>query len=146
MRFIVDANILLHSVNAASRDHGAARTFLDEHWQAGTAWCTTWPVLYEFLRVSTHRNVFARPLEPEEALQFVAALAANPAVSILGDGPRHLESLAKAIGRYPRPAGSIYHDLHTVALMQEYGVNEIITADVGFHRFRGIKVTNPLAG
>ena len=144
MRFIVDANVFIHAVNAASASQPAARAFLDQHWSLMTAWCTTWPILYEFLRVTTHPSVFPRPLEPSQALEFVTRLAQNPSVTLLGGGDAHIETLAKTIGTLRRPSGSIYHDLHTVALMAEYGVPEIITADTGFHRFPGIKVTNPL--
>lgn len=41
--------------------------------------------------------------------------------------------------------GRRVHDAHIFALCLEHGVRELLTADKGFRRFRGIKVTNPFA-
>jgi hypothetical protein len=41
--------------------------------------------------------------------------------------------------------GRRVHDAQIFALCLEHGVRELLTADKGFRRFRGIKVTNPFA-
>ena len=92
-----------------------------------------------------HPKVFEMPLNAAQALAFVEGIVkASPTVTILADGARHIAALAKTIHAANQPVGSIYDDLHTVALMREYGVNEIITADAGFRRFPHLTVTNPL--
>lgn len=144
MRFLVDTNILLHAANRSSPDHRAARSFLDGHLRARTAWCTTWPILYEFLRVSTHRRVFPQPLKAGQALQFIASFTALEEVAILGPTERHMATLQKVTSDLGRPAGNLFHDIHTAVLMMEHGVPEIVTADTDCFQFRFLKVANPL--
>lgn len=73
MRFLVDTNILLHAANSASDSFTAARGFFDQHLRLRTSWCLTWPIVYEFLRVSTHPRVFPRPLKAKRRLALSAA-------------------------------------------------------------------------
>ena len=52
--------------------------------------------------------------------------------------------LENLVATQQRLGGNIVHDLHIVALMTEHGIPEIRTADADFHRFRGLRVVNPL--
>jgi toxin-antitoxin system PIN domain toxin len=144
MRFLVDTNILLHAVNPDSPDHPAALRFLTHHLDNQDPWCTTWPILYEFLRVSTHSRVFPKPLKARQALDFVANLLSREEVTLLTATARHMNILESVVSNLGHPAGNLFHDIHTAALMREHGVPEIITADTDFLQFRFLKVTNPL--
>ncbi len=144
MRFLVDTNILLHAANVASVVHRPAREFLDAQLRSRTSWCTTWPILYEFLRVATHRRVFPKPLKAAQALEFVSTLVELDEVAILAPTDRHLTVLNNVVREIGHPAGNIYHDIHTATLMQEHGVPEIVTADSDFFKFRFLRVLNPL--
>ena len=42
-----------------------------------------WGILYEFLRVSTHPRVFAKPWTIQDAWGFVAAVLASPGLRVL---------------------------------------------------------------
>ena len=144
MRFLVDTNILLHACNQGSPVHAKAREFLDREIRGRTPWCTTWPILYEFLRVSTHARVFPKPLKPGQALEFVRDIVANDAVALLTPTDRHLPVLQEIVAGLGHPTGNLFHDIHTATLMRECGVPEIITADTDFLQMRFLKVTNPL--
>ncbi len=144
MRFLIDTNILLHAANAASPSHRAARGFLAEHLRLRTSWCITWPILYEFLRVSTHNRVFPKPLTAPQALEFAGALTAREEVAFLAPTSRHLEALETVVNELGHPAGNLFHDIHTAVLMREHGIPEIITADTDFLQFTFLKVSNPL--
>jgi toxin-antitoxin system PIN domain toxin len=144
MRFLIDTNILLHAVNPDSPAHQPACQFLKDHLAAGTSWCTTWPILYEFLRVSTHNRVFPKPLKAAQAFAFVRNLASRDEVGVLTPTERHIATLENIIGRLSHPSGNLFHDIHTAVLMREHGVHEIITADTDFLQFDFLKVTNPL--
>jgi toxin-antitoxin system PIN domain toxin len=146
VKFLIDTNILLHAANSASPDHLAARHFLQQHLQARTPWCITWPILYEFLRVSTHFRVFPKPLKAKQALDFIVRLTSIEELAILTATHRHLEVLTHVIAGLSHPAGNLFHDIHTAALMREHGVSEIVTADSDFRQFGFLKVTNPLLG
>lgn len=105
---------------------------------------TTWPILYEFLRVSTHRRVFPKPLKAEDARAFIDGLASRDEVAILTSTGRHMEVLASVIKALNHPSGNLLHDVHTAVLMREHGVREIVTADTDFLQFSFLKVNNPL--
>ncbi len=142
--FVVDTNILLYAVNPDSPDHARARSALEEWRTGGAPWFLTWGIVYEFLRVSTHRRVFQDPLTLTQAQSWMDALLETPGLGVLVETDRHrpvLEELAQA---HPRASGNLLHDLHTVALMKEHGVSEIRTADTDFHQFPSVRVTNPL--
>ena len=42
--------------------------------------------------------------------------------------------------------GSLIHDAHIVALCVEHGMNELLTGDRDFARFRGLEIVDPFAG
>ena len=142
--FVIDTNLLLYAVNPDSRDHERAHELV-EAWRRGDrSWFVTWGIVYEFLRVSTHRNVFAEPLDLRTARNWIAVLLASPRAGTLVETDRHDEVLEELVTLHPRVSGNTVHDLHTVALMKEYGVAEIRTADTDFHQFRFLRVVNPL--
>ena len=65
--FAVDTNILVYAVHAGADEHELCRALVEE-WRVDTLpWATTWSVLYEFLRVSTHPKVFSSPLTISQA-------------------------------------------------------------------------------
>lgn len=108
------------------------------------AWYVTWPILYEFLRVTTHQRVMRRPWSATEAWAFVAALLASPGLGVLSPTPRHADIAEQVISEHPRLAGNLFHDVHTVVLMREHGVRRICTRDTDFHRFAYLEVVDPL--
>ena len=143
MRFLVDTNIFVNAVNSGSPHYKVAREFLGDHLSARTPWATTWPILYEFLRVATHPKVFDHPLKPNQALQFVQALTSSEDIAVLAATPRHAEALEVTLRELSHPRGNLFHDIHTAVVMREHGVREIVTADTDFLQFRFLAVTNP---
>jgi toxin-antitoxin system PIN domain toxin len=144
VRFLIDTNILLHAANAASPSHRAARGFFEEHLRLRTPWSITWPILYEFLRVSTHTRVFPKALTARQAIEFCGALIARDEVAILAATNRHGAVLETVVSELGHPAGNLFHDIHTAVLMREHGIPEIVTADTDFLQFGFLKVSNPL--
>lgn len=143
--FVVDTNVLLHAVNASSPLHERCRRLLEEWRSQPTPWFLTWGIVYEFLRVATHRRAFLHPLSMAPAWYFVDSLLQSPALSILTEGERHRTILAGLTQQSPELHGNILHDMHTAALMQEHGIRIIYTGDTDFHRFPFLEVLDPLA-
>lgn len=142
--FVVDTNVLLHAANSGSPHHTRIKRLVDG-WRDGSEPCfATWSVLYEFLRVITHRRVLAKPFSFGEAWSFVAGLLASVHFDVLIETPRHPQVIRDLVQEYPDLSGSIMHDLHTVALMREHGIGEIRTLDRHFQRFTHLRVVNPL--
>jgi uncharacterized protein len=142
--FVVDTNLLVYAVDENFPKRRQMRELFTAWSSAGEAWFTTWSVVYEFLRVVTHRSLFPHPLEFAEAWSFVEALRIAPSFELLTETERHAEVVRELVREYPRISGNRMHDLHIAALMREHGVTEIRTADTDFHEFKFLRVVNPL--
>jgi toxin-antitoxin system PIN domain toxin len=141
---LADTNVLVYAANRDAPESARCRALV-EGWRSGpTPWCVTWGVLYEFLRVVTHRRVFARPWPIGDAWRFVEALLASPSLQILTQTTRHPAVVAQTIAEVPLLGGNLLHDAHTAILMREHGIRRIYTRDTDFHRFRFVEVVDPL--
>lgn len=144
MSGVIDTNLLLYAANRDCPEHAAARAFLDSVRTDGGVWFLTEGIGYEFLRVATHVRVFSHPLTAAEALQFWHVLLAWPNIALLSAGPRHWQVLREIVAGQHAPAGNLFFDLRTAALMREHGIRAIYTADADFHRFKDLHLVNPL--
>jgi toxin-antitoxin system PIN domain toxin len=143
--FVADTNLLVYAADRDAPEHERCREIV-LRWRAQPApWHLTWGIAYEFLRVATHPRVLRRQWAPQDALGFLNALFASPALSLLGETDRHASVLRDLIDQVPRLTGNLLHGAHTVALMREHGVRMIYTRDADFHRFPGVEVRDPLA-
>jgi hypothetical protein len=142
--FVVDTNILLYAVNPDSPEHERALSAVEGWRSGGRSWFLTWGIVYEFLRVSTHRSVFAEPLDLTTARAWIRALLKGPGCGILVESDLHAEVLEEVVRLHPRLAGNPVHDLHIAVLMKEHGIEEIRTADSDFHQFAFLRVVDPL--
>lgn len=137
-----DINLLVHAYNADSPSHAVARAWwerlLNGTQPVGLAWVT----ILGFLRIVTHRQVFAHPLPAADACAPPRAWLAQPYVAIVDPGPRHAEilfGLVEAVGT----AGNLTTDAHLAALAIEHQA-ELQSTDVDFARFPGLRWMNPL--
>lgn len=141
--FVADTSVLLDSVNRAARHHGVCRGLIETWRREPLPWAVTWTILYEFLRVSTDRRVFDRPLSSRQAWSFVDSLLASSSLQILVEGPRHRDVARRTFSELPDLRGNIVHDTHIAILMREHGVRAICTRDTDFHRFPFLEVVDP---
>ena len=142
--FGIDSNILIHAANQDSDIHVPCRTLLEEWRRSSTPYFIPWSVFYEFLRVSTHPNVFRNPFTADEALGFMESLLASPGTTLLVATNRHPAVLRETLNELPHLRGSVMHDLHVAVLLREHGISQIVTRDLGFHRFPFLTVIDPL--
>ena len=142
---VVDTNVLVYAADADSPFHDASRTWLEAQRRRADAWFTTWPILYEFLRVTTHPRVMRHPWSAASAWRFVEALVASPGLGLLTATPRHAEVARQVIVELPHLAGNLLHDAHTAILMREHGIRRIVTRDTDFHRFPFLEPIDPIA-
>lgn len=141
---VVDTNVLVYAVDEHSQFHAVCKSWLDRQHQRLDAWYITWPIVYEFLRVSTHPRIARRPWTLQSAWDFVTALLASPGLAVLVATQRHPEIAAEMFREFPHLAGNILHDAHTAILMREHGIKQICTRDTDFHRFPFLEVIDPL--
>jgi toxin-antitoxin system PIN domain toxin len=142
--FAVDTNVLVYAADEAAAEHPRCRQLVDTWRPQALPWYTTWSVIYEFLRVTTHPRVFRRPWTATEAWHFVESLLASPGLGILVETSRHVEIAAITLAEIPGLRGNLFHDAHTAVLMREHGIRRIYTRDQDFHRFPFVEVIDPL--
>jgi uncharacterized protein len=142
---VVDTNILVYAADADSQFHQPCRNWLERQRKRPDAWYTTWPILYEFLRVTTHPRVLRRPWTAGAAWRFVSALLASPGLGVLVPTLRHADVADEVISELPHIAGNLLHDAHTAILMREHGVRRICTRDTDFSRFPFVEAIDPLS-
>jgi uncharacterized protein len=141
---VVDTNILVYAADEDSPFHTTCRDWLERQRNRADAWYTTWAILYEFLRVTTHPRVLRRPWNALEGWKFVTALLTSPGLSVLVPTQRHPTVAEQVIEEIPHLAGNLLYDAHTAVLMREHGVRRICTRDADFHRFRFLEVIDPV--
>jgi uncharacterized protein len=141
---VVDTNILVYAADADSPFHAKAHSWLEQQRVRPDAWYTTWSILYEFMRVTTHPRVMRRPWSATQAWGFVSALLNSPGLEILVATTRHADVAKQVFEELPFLAGNLLHDAHTAILMREHGVREVCTHDTDFHRFPFLGVFDPL--
>lgn len=143
--FVVDTNVLVYAADADSPLHDLCREVIATARAGAGAWYLTWPICYEFMRVTTHPRVFRRPWSVSQAWSFVAALLASPSLGMLVPTERHAAVLAEVVGEVPALAGNLLHDAHTAVLMREHGIRTLYTRDTDFHRFTFLEPIDPAA-
>jgi len=139
---VVDTNVLVYA--ADSPFHRACRTWLEQQRERPDAWYTTWPIVYEFLRVVTHPRVLDRPWSAGAAWAFISALLASPGFGLLVPTERRPAVADVVLAEHPHLVGNLFHDAHTAILMREHGIRRICTRDVDFTRFRSIEIFDPV--
>jgi uncharacterized protein len=140
----VDTNVFVYAADADSPFHMPCRDWLERQRARPDAWYTTWPILYEFLRVTTHPRVMRRPWGASAAWEFVTALLASPGIGVLVATQRHADVAGEVLSELPHLAGNLIHDAHTAILMREHGIARICTRDTDFNRFPFLEVIDPL--
>ena len=107
------------------------------------AWALSWRILYEFLRVVTHRKA-EHPMAISAALTNIDHFLASPTLTVVVPTQEHQALLRLTCEELESPSGNLLFDIEAAVLMREHGIEEIATLDGDFHRFRFLKVINPL--
>lgn len=141
--YLVDANVLIYAVNARAPHHERARAWLDGALAGNESVGFPWAVLLAFLRLSTSRAVFGRPLTAEQAIAVIRTWLSSPNAITPEPGPRHLESMAALLAT-AGTAGNLVSDAHLAALAIEDDA-VLISFDTDFARFAGLRWQQPPA-
>ena len=144
--FLVDTNLLVYAADADSLFHTRAVAWFERQRSRPDAWYITWPIIFEFLRVTTHPRAMPRPWTLAKSWTFIEGLLAAPGLCVLVPTHRHPQIAAAVFAELPFLAGNILHDAHTAILMREHGIRRICTRDTDFHRFPFLEVVDPLRG
>ncbi|MDN5571459.1 MAG: PIN domain-containing protein [Propionibacteriaceae bacterium] len=140
---LVDANILLYSVDEASPFHAKASAWLTAALNGPRRVGLPWQSLWAYLRIATNPRASLAPMTPGEAWENVDAWLAAPAAWTPAPGPGHAEILRDLATRLDLRAGLV-SDAALAALALEHGL-AIVSADSDFARFPGLMWINPVA-
>jgi hypothetical protein len=138
-----DANTLLYAVNRSSDHHPVALRALRQSFDDPRGIALSWTVLLAFLRLSTRRGIFPKPLSVDDALRVIGHWLSHPQAQVVHPGERHAEILGGLL-RSSGTAGNLTTDAHLAALAIEHGAT-ILSFDRDFARFAGVPWTLPTA-
>jgi len=139
---ILDANILLYAHNADDPRHRPVGKWIEDLFSKGDITGLPWPTIWAFLRVSTSKRVWKRPLAPREAFGTIQGWLAQPRISVVQPGPRHAQILEQVVTE-SRSTGPLVSDAVLAALAIEHGAT-LASTDRDFARFSGLRWINPL--
>lgn len=139
--YLVDANVLLHTVNKSAREHRVARRWLHEAFDGTQPVGFAWTVLLAFLRLGTHPSVFPRPLGIEQATGITQSWLDEPAAVLVEPSRRHL-SVLRGLLADAGTAGNLVSDAHLATLALEHGA-VLVSFDRDFERFSGLRRLRP---
>ncbi len=134
---VVDANVLLYAVDAASAHHDRSRRWLDSSLAGAEAIGLAWIALLAFIRIGTNPSILQAPMTVDEATGQVEAWLGAPAAVITEPTARH-PGLLRGLLRQAGTAGNLTTDAHLAALAIEHGA-EIVSYDRDFARFPGVR-------
>lgn len=140
---LVDANLLLYAVDAASPFHARARDWLTAQLNGPRRVGLPWQSLGAFLRIATHPRASDRPLTAEQAWKHVAAWLDCDVAWVPTPGERYAELLGQMMTRH-HARGNLVPDAQLAALALEHGLT-VCSADTDFAGFGELSWTNPLA-
>jgi len=133
---VVDANVLLYSVNKRSAHHASARGWLDDALSGSEAVAFSWLALLSFLRVSTMVTL-PRPMPVQAAVRVVEEWLSAEAAVVINPTSRHV-GLVGGLLLGAGMAGNLVNDAHLAALAIEHG-GEVVSFDTDFARFPGLQ-------
>lgn len=140
---LVDANILLYSVDTSSPFHERADEWLTAALNGTRRVGLPWISLTAFLRIATNPRASRSPLTPAQAWEHIDGWLGAPATWIPHPGRSHHQILHDLTTRLDLRAGLV-SDAVLAAICIEYGL-DIVSADSDFARFTDLNWTNPVA-
>lgn len=110
--FVVDTNFLIHAAHQESDQHKKALAILKQWQRQEPSWHSTWSIFYEFLRATTHRAVFRKPLKAKQAQSFLQSLLDSPGFSLLLPTEKHSFYWQSFLEKQDGLSGNLWHDAH----------------------------------
>jgi len=130
---LLDCNLLLHAIQQSSPRHIKAKAHLQALFSENQTLPFTWKASLAFLRISTKRELFVRPLTANEALATIGNWLDQPNCVFLEPGTNHFKVLSNLVSA-TGVAGNLTYDAHLAAIAIEHNA-ELHSFDNNFARF-----------
>jgi toxin-antitoxin system PIN domain toxin len=141
---LLDANILLYAYDRDSAQHEACRSWLETAFNSEEVLGLPWQTLLAFIRITTNPRAVNRPLSGKAACQIVSSWLERPNVSIPSAGERFWPLFVDLVVD-AKVTGPLITDTALASLAIEQGAS-LYSTDRDFHRFKGLKLVDPLEG
>jgi uncharacterized protein len=135
----VDTNVLIYAHRRESSLHEVALRKITGLAEGDTPWGLPVFCFGEFVRVVTHLRVFNPPSSLSVALDFLAHLMMSPQLRLLSPSDQFPNAFSAAC-RSAGVRGNLAFDAQIAAVCREHGVDQLLTADRDFARFKRLNV------
>jgi len=133
---VVDANVLIYSVDESSIYHLQARQWMDNALSSNETVVIPWICLLAFIRITTNRNFNQNPLTFSEALDYVDDWLGTPPVTTETLQTSVASELRQLIDN-AQGGSNIVNDAYLAALAI-LNKAELVSFDRDFSRFPGL--------
>ena len=141
---LLDANVLLYSVDESSPHHSPCREWVRAAFSGQRRIALPWQTIGAFIRIATHPRVFSRPLSSADAWSIVEQWLAAP-ISWVPPATERTASILGDLINGMDLRGNLVTDAQLAALAIEHGLS-VVSADSDFARFSDLRWINPLSG
>jgi toxin-antitoxin system PIN domain toxin len=139
---LVDTNILIYAEDKLSPFHEQARQWWDTQLSGESPVYLCWSILASFIRISTNRLIFMKPLNMKQAITRVQSWIDQPCVRLINPTESHWQ-IFQIMLFDGQAMANLVADAHLAALAIEYGCT-LYSTDSDFSRFPKLKWKNPL--
>ena len=140
---VPDSNLLLYAYNAASTFHVPARAWWEACLSGAEPVGLVHPVIFSFVRISTHRRWVPEPFTLGEAVAHVASWTDRTVTRVLNEGPNHVQQVVELLEAAGSAGGNLVTDAQVAALAIAHR-GTVHTADRDFQRFAALDCRFPL--
>lgn len=132
----LDTNVLVYANVMESPLHQLALKTIQSYYDIGTELWISRQILREYIAVLTRPQIFSKPVSVSVVADRIRFFQTH--FQVAEENPQVTEALLMLIERF-NVGGSQVHDANIVAIMQVYGIQNLITHNVSdFKRFSSI--------
>lgn len=139
---MIDVNILISALHTDSPHHEAVRDWLEQAIADDEPLGISEAVCASFIRIVTHRRVFASPIPLDVALELITTIRETEGTTIVGAGPAYWDAFSR-LCIDADAHGNLVADAAHAALAIESGATWY-SLDRDFARFPGLRWKSPI--
>ena len=140
---LADVNVLIYAHREDAPEHASYAAWLRGLVAGAAPFAVSSATLAGFLRIVTNPRIFDPATPMDRAIEFCRNLVEHPRAVLLQPGVRHWEIMVDLIEK-AAIRGALVSDAFLAAIAIEHGC-ELVTTDIDFARFEGLRWRHPFA-
>ena len=113
---VPDVNLLLYAYDDTSPFHDAARGWWEQCMSGSEAIGLTHPVIFAFVRISTHSRAYLRPMSLAQASAHVGTWLSRQVTRVLQPDALHVQHVLKLLEEASSAGGNLVTDAQIAAV------------------------------